>query len=282
MTEPLDFFRKLMRTSMFQPATNLWRAVELSAIQRHGLPSGRGLDLGCGDGKLTVILDAETPLPTPRRWIGVDIDPLETAQALATGLYEAVHTGSANNIREASGSMDFVFSNSVLEHVEPIDETLAEAARLLRSGGRFIATVPGPGFHRALRWLAGSSRREAYLRAIDERVAHLRYWSADDWRQQLARHGLRLDSVMGYLSPAQTRRWELLSNATGGLLYWAFGGRSRPIEIQRRLGMKRVHAGLPGRLGEWAAPAMAWGCALSADPLDPELGACLLVDAIKA
>ena len=282
MTEPLEFFRELMRTAPFQPATNLWRAVELAAVQQHGLPGGRGLDLGCGDGKLTVIIDAATAPTTPRRWIGVDIDPQETAQARSTGLYATVHTGSAQDIREAPGSMDFVFSNSVLEHIESIDEVLAEAARLLKPGGRFIATVPGPGFHLALRGPLGPTPREDYLREVDERCAHLRYWSATEWRQQLARHGLRLDSAVGYLSPALARRWELLSNMTGGMLYKVFRGRSRPIEIQRRLGLRQGRAGIPGRLGEWAVPALAWGCALNAAPLDPEISAGLLVDAVKA
>ena len=93
----------------FQPATALWRAVEIDEVLKCGLPEGRGLDLGCGDGKLTRIILEQTG---PRRLIGVDPDPLETEQAAATGIYEAVHTAFGHEIPEADQSFDFVLSNT--------------------------------------------------------------------------------------------------------------------------------------------------------------------------
>jgi SAM-dependent methyltransferase len=287
MNDPATLFRNLMRTSPFQPATNLWRAVELDAVQRHGLPPGRGLDLGCGDGKLTCIVDDATRGAGARRWVGVDIDPLETSQAMACGRYDRVHTASAAAIPEPDASMDFVFSNSVLEHIGSIEDVLAEAARLLRPGGRFIATVPGPGFHRALRGpLVGGKDRDSYLRDIDTRCAHLRYWGTEEWRARLGQHGLVLQVATDYLTPKQTRRWELISNLTGGLLYALYGRRARPIEIQRRLGLRRTRPGLTGAIGRALAPWLAAGCRLDA-PVDPSSrarlgdGACLLIDATK-
>ena len=284
MKSPGELFHDLMRTAPFQPATNLWRAVELDAVQRHGLPGGRGLDLGCGDGKLTKIIDASPPADgRPREWIGVDLDPLETAQAIETGLYRAVHTGSAAAIPEADASVDFVFSNSVLEHIGPIDEVLAEAARLLKPGGQFVLTVPGPGFHKALRGPRGTAARAAYLAGIDARCAHLRYWSREDWAAHLGRSGLRIETCVEYLTPTQTRRWERLSALTGGLLYRLYGGRQRPIEIQRRLRLRGSRPSLAGAIGVLLAPLLATGCRLdSAAAEDAGEGACLLISAIKA
>lgn len=278
-----ELFGQLMRTAPFQPATNLWRAVELDAVLRHGLPAGRGLDLGCGDGKLSAIVDAAlTDANQARRWTGVDIDPLETAQAESIGLYERVHTVSADAIPEADASFDFVFSNSVLEHVPPIESTLAEAARLLRPGGRFVLTVPGPGFHKALRGPARNGDRDAYLRGVDERCAHLRYWDLETWTERLRACGLEVRLHQSYLSVQQTRRWERLSAWTGGLMHRLYGGRSRPIEIQRRLGMRNARPGLLGRLAAALAPLFAMGCPLEAQALQPnEEGACLLIEAVK-
>ena len=204
---------------------------------------------------------------------------------MAGGLYERVHTGSAAAIPEPDASVDFVFSNSVLEHIGPIDEVLAEAARLLRPGGHFILTVPGPGFHRALAGPGAgvpADARAAYLQEIDNRCAHLRYWSVGEWSQHLGRCGLQIQTHFEYLSPTQTRRWERLSAWTGGLLYRVYGKRERPIEIQRRLGLRSARPGPLGWLAALISPLLALGCRLDAPASFPGDGACLLIDAVKA
>lgn len=238
----------LLRTNFFQPATAVWRAAELGHVLRHGLPEGRGLDLGCGDGRLTALVLERLG---PRRLVGIDLDPAETKAAAATGIYERVHTGPAAAIAEPDASVDFVFSNSVLEHIPDLDPVLAEVARLLRPGGRFIFTVPGPDFHACLGgpWMPGVTRPD-YLAALDRRLAHRRYPTATDWRGLLNRHGLTLDGVEGYLSRAEVRRWELLSRLTAGLLHTLTGGRAAPITIQRRLGLRQIQnrAALPAAL----------------------------------
>lgn len=284
MKAPEQVFADLMRRTPFQPATNLWRAVELDAVQQHGLPSGRGLDLGCGDGKLSAIvmdmLGSDALAAT--QWTGVDIDPAETAQAQACGLYEKVHTGSAADIPEADGSFDFVFSNSVLEHIGPIDEVLQEAARLLRPGGRFICTVPGPDFHACLSGPSlGRLSRADYLREVDTRCAHLRYWSEGEWRQHLGAVGLQVQTAWPYLSQRQTQRWESLSAWTGGLAYRLYGRAPRPIEIQRKWGLRSSETSLSGRLGAAATPLLAAGCPLSSKDRSERHG-CLLIDAVKS
>jgi len=282
MTPPAQIFRRLMRSAPFQPATNLWRAVELDAVQQYGLPAGRALDLGCGDGKLTrVLLDAMAGAAPVNEWVGVDIDPEETAQARSGGLYRRVHTGSAATIAEPDASFDLVFSNSVLEHIGPIEAVLAEAARLLKTGGRFICTVPGPDFHACLRGPRSSSTTRAdYEREIDTRCAHLRYWDVPTWQRQFDACGLALSHHGAYLGERQTQRWERLSAVTGGLAYRLYGRRARPIEIQRRLRLRNERPGVLGVLGAAASGWLAAGCSLAADAPDRRFG-CLLLDAVK-
>lgn len=261
-----------------QPATAFWRAIEMKVLADRGIPAGRGLDLGCGDGILTDVLLDEVG---QRDLVGIDLDPLETTAARRYPFYSAVHTCSADAIPEPAASFDFVVSNSVLEHVPPLEGAIAEVARLLKKGGRFFFTVPGPAFHdnlagSVLPWVS----RERYLTELDARLAHFHYLSPDDWRQLLARHGLVLDHCDGYLTRAQTRRWEILSKMTGGLLYTLFGKARRPIEIQRTLGARalqnRMH--LPRPLATFLGRVIRFGVRVDMPALGVAGVSCLMVE----
>jgi SAM-dependent methyltransferase len=269
--------RDMLRMYSAQPATAVLRAVEIGALLRFGIPEGRGLDLGCGDGKLTALILERAG---PRRLVGSDIDPLETQAATRSGIYEAVHTVAGDCIPEEDHSFDFVISNSVLEHIPELEPVLRQVGRVLRPGGRFLFTVPGPGFHANLRgsllpWVP----RQRYLEDLDRRLAHTRYPSSADWRSLCAAAGLSMDGCLGYLDRDETRAWETLSRFTGGLLYAVWGKRRPPIRIQRDLGLRYIQnrarlptafasaistavcAYLPGRDNEWLPEADA-GCLL--------------------
>jgi SAM-dependent methyltransferase len=228
----------MLRLYVAQPASAVWRAVEIGALLRLGIPAGRGLDLGCGDGKLTrVILDHAGP----RKLVGFDPDPLETAAARTSGVYETVHTASGSDVPEPDASFDFVISNSVLEHIPDLPPVLAEVARLLRPGGQFLFTVPAPGFHTNLRGsLMPGVTRARYLRELDERLAHFRYPSSSEWQTLCQQSGLVLENCLGYLDRDETRTWETMSRFTGGLLYALSGKAHHPIRIQRALGLRQL------------------------------------------
>jgi SAM-dependent methyltransferase len=268
-----------------QPATAFWRAIEIDVVARRGLPEGLGLDLGCGDGILTEILLRQTG---SRTLVGVDVDPHETRAAAHFPFYERIHTCPADTIPEPDASFDFVLSNSVLEHIPDLAATMAEVARLLRKNGRFLFTVPGPGFHRNL---AGSVLphvgRTRYLETLDRRLAHYHYLSAADWKALCARNGLVLDTCLGYLDERETRRWETLSRVTGGLLYSLFGATRRPIEIQRSLGARELQnrSRLPKPIAQALARCISTG--VPGNPstpiwVEPEVASCFLVEGYRA
>jgi len=244
--------RRLLAENPFQPATSWWRSIELAVVVEHGLPAGNGLDLGCGDGKLMrILLDAARASPA---LAGIDIDPQETRDAATSGVYRRVHTAPGAAIPEPDASFDFAFSNSVLEHIDELDPVMAEVARVLRPGGRFVFTVPGDGFHGCLAGpLLPWVDRSRYLAAIDRRCAHRRYWGEAEWRACLARNGMELAHAVPYLSAAEVRRWETLSRFTAGILYGLAGGRLQPIEIQRALRVRRRRLRLP----EWLTAPLA-------------------------
>jgi SAM-dependent methyltransferase len=129
---------------------------------------------------------------------------------------------------------------------------IKELGRVLKPGGKFYFTVPGPHFrdNQAGSLLGGD--RQKYLAEMDRRLAHFNYLSPDDWREICARNGLAVVEVVGYLGKAATQRWETLSRFTGGLLHAMTLGKRRPIEIQRALKLRSLQNSvrLPGPIAK--------------------------------
>lgn len=277
----LRLLRRFAAEAPFQPATNLWRAVELPVLASVLPKHGYGLDIGCGDGVLTAILKGLAG----GEWklVGLDPDPAETALATRSGIYEQVHTAKADSIPEFEATFDFAFANSVLEHVPNLSDCVREISRVLKPGGLFAATVPAPSFHQCLKgpgWTRWVSRQE-YLREIDQRLAHVQYWDLARWDHELLQAGLESLPAIRYLSKNQVQRWELWSNWTGGLLYRLGRGKSQPISIQRKLGLRQ---GLPRPL-HFLIPLMGRIVAMGIGPDredSPEETGCFLITARKS
>jgi SAM-dependent methyltransferase len=268
-----------------QPATAFWRAFEVQALAKAGLPSGRGLDLGCGDGKLTAIL---LSLTGERRLVGVDPDPLETEAARKFPFYETVHTCFGDAIPEPDNAFDFVISNSVLEHIPNLGDVIGELGRVLKPGGRFYFTVPAPPFHANLYGdLIPIGSRERYYAYMDRRLMHCHYLDQAGWTTLCAAHGLTVERCRGYLARPETRRWETVSRFTGGLLYNLAGGRTKPVDIQRKLGLRQLQnrGGLPEPLASIVTAVVGVGFserAVSEPWRDNATSSCLLVEGSKA
>jgi SAM-dependent methyltransferase len=116
---------------------------------RHWMPflaaevgaGGRLLDLGCAYGFLVV-----EALESGFRALGVDASRFALAQAArhaapAAGRLVAAH---GERLPIADASVDVVTAFDVLEHVPRPELLVAEAARVLRPGGLFVAATPDP------------------------------------------------------------------------------------------------------------------------------------------
>lgn len=97
-------------------------------VARFGTEGASILDLGSADGPSVGWLRERG------RRVGMDIDP--------RGLTAGDVCGSALQLPFAAGSFDVVAAFDVLEHCEPEERALAEVARVLRPGGRFLMSVP--------------------------------------------------------------------------------------------------------------------------------------------
>ncbi len=257
MITSTQLLREIAADNPFQPATSIWRAVELALIINTPFPEGRGLDLGCGDG---TILQRILKYVGPREVVGIDLDPRETDAAAALGLYSAVHTGPGSEIPEGDGTFDFVFSNSVLEHIPNLGPVFAEVSRVLKPGGIFYFTVPSQTFPDLLYgpWLPGANRR-AYNDMVTRRIAVEHYFSVDQCSEWMVEAGMALEQTIPYFSRKVTRRWEFVARITSGILYQLAGMRRQPIEIQHSLKIRTRRRGILATLAVAAVMLLGIG-----------------------
>lgn len=102
-------------------------------------PARRALDLGCGDGVVSLAVRAE-------RLTVADVSALALDRARARLLdAEAVELDPDAPLPFADGSFDLVVCTETLEHVRDVQLLLSEVRRVLVAGGRLAVTTPAHG-----------------------------------------------------------------------------------------------------------------------------------------
>ncbi|MEM9714625.1 MAG: class I SAM-dependent methyltransferase [Actinomycetota bacterium] len=99
----------------------------------------RVLDVGTGDGQIARLLAARG-----QSVIGVDPTRAQLAYAAERAGGPAYALAGAGGLPLADDSVDAVIACLVFEHVEDVDDGLAEVARVLRPGGRFAFFLNHP------------------------------------------------------------------------------------------------------------------------------------------
>jgi trans-aconitate methyltransferase len=149
-------------------------------------PAESILDLGCGDGQLTLRLAASDAKVT-----GLDLSPEMVASALARGVDAC--QGSAESMPFADRYFDAVFSNAALHWVRDHDAMMAEVHRVLKPGGRFVAEMGGHGNIAAIRVaLMAVLQRHGY----GDREDGVNYYpTPEGYARRLTRHGFRVARI---------------------------------------------------------------------------------------
>lgn len=138
---------------------------------RERLPvSPRILDVGCGTG---AVLDMLSALGETH---GIDVESAALAFCAERNLANLVQS-SAAALPYADGTFDLIVMADMLEHLQDDATTIRESARVLRSGGIMLCTVPA---HPAL-----------YCEH-DIALHHYRRYSLGTLRQAIEQSGLRL------------------------------------------------------------------------------------------
>jgi SAM-dependent methyltransferase len=178
----------------------LLRAVE-AKFYRELLPlEDPVLDVGCGDGHF-----ASVALPTP---LAVGIDPAGDvlAEARSRSAYRLLARSCGDALPFASEQFATVVSNSVLEHIPAVEPVVAEIARVLRPGGRFIFCVPGDRFGELLffstllRRLGAEGAARAYERYFNRISRHHHCDGLEIWERRLNEAGLAMVDSLAYFS----------------------------------------------------------------------------------
>lgn len=151
----------------------------------------RILDLGCGDGTLTVELAGAGATV-----VGVDASPAQVAVARARDLDIRVVRGEALDF---SDEFDAVFSNAALHWMTQPDAVIAGVFRALRPGGRFVAEMGGGG---NIDHLLAAILGALDARGIDGRPAVPWFFPIPgDYRRRLEAAGFRVSRMEHFPRP---------------------------------------------------------------------------------
>lgn len=187
----------------------LWRIHELSTLSlilQSVHIQEPVLDIGCGNGDVfNLVFGSELES------FGVDI----SLSALGTEHEQfkyslGVAVEDARKLSFADESFGLVFSNSVLEHIDDVDQTLFEAYRVLVPKGVFIFTTPAPAFRSKDFYYWRKMLAPVGLDGIGKRMGmredkiyhHVSVRSFDKWKESLFAAGFKNVYKYEYIPPS--------------------------------------------------------------------------------
>jgi SAM-dependent methyltransferase len=192
---------------------SMWRSQELSLITRHkDLLARPRLDFGCGDGSFASSLFERVDY-------GIDNDRESLRVARQYGVYEQLACSDGATLPIKSQSVRSIFSNSVLEHVDKLQETISGLYNVLVPDGIFVFTVPVLNFATHLSRYFGQQESDQ----INQRWYHRHMHPAGWWNDLLQQQGFEVKHIQPYQPDWFT------------LAYFAFS--TRPFLLLYRCGL---------------------------------------------
>jgi len=199
----------------WKPMAALFRSVELAIYRGTAMTlKTPSLDLGCGDGRLCRMLTDLGIMESAT--CGVDYSGEELKKAREVEGHGALVQADAVALPYASASFASVVANGFYQRIpQGADPALAETSRVLKPGGRLIATVPTNRFvevqlvPRLIRTVSGSLYRR-HVRRMNLRLAYHHVYPAEEWTRRFQNHGLEVIQHVEFFSPEAGRVWSIL------------------------------------------------------------------------
>lgn len=197
------------------PASKLFRAIELKTVYEECKKMDfkePSVDIGCGDGYISSILFDK------KFTCGIDNGEAKDVQiAIRKKLYKKVLIEGAEKMSLKSSSVNFVFSNSVIEHIPNNEGVLSETSRILKKNGVFIFTSPSHLFSKYL-YISSILNRIGlafignwYSYNRNKMLNHYHTYSHTEWTKRLTRHGLKVIKYRYYISRDCLIFWDKLA-----------------------------------------------------------------------
>lgn len=146
----------------------------------------RILDVGCGDGQLSVRIAA-----AGARVVGLDASQEMAAAARGRGI--EVVEASAERMPLEDRSFDAVFSNAALHWVRDQDAMMGEVHRVLKPGGRFVAEMGGHGNVAAIRLALAVVLERNGFAGREDGVNY--YPTPEAYTRRLERHSFAVERI---------------------------------------------------------------------------------------
>lgn len=196
------------------PATwALIRANEIRALDRVNFKPPV-LDIGCGDGFVAKVLLSNRKLKFD---VGIDLSAGEIEYAKKSGSYKKCLVASVYALPFPDNYFATVFSNSVVEHLENLDQALSEMSRVLKPGGQFIITVPSSYLTKYLlgynffHILGLNFLANLYGAFFNRLFYHLNLFTHHRWQTKLNKYSLKLVEHEYYHTKGMIRMHEILA-----------------------------------------------------------------------
>jgi len=197
------------------PAAVLFRAIELNSIYEMTKDidfKEPSLDIGCGDGVISELLfDSKFTY-------GIDNgEAHDVEEAVKHNRYGKVLLESAEKMSLPNESLNFAFSNSVIEHIPNNGAVLSEVSRTLKPGGYFLFTSPSRLFGKylyftnlfnkiGLRFLA-----DMYESKRNKMLNHYHILDHEIYGERLATYGLELITYSYCVSKPAMVLWDKIA-----------------------------------------------------------------------
>jgi SAM-dependent methyltransferase len=152
------------------------------------LPSGKILDVGCGDGTILA------PLMEKHDVFGMDISDVAVAKAKTAGLKATQHD-IEDPFPYESSTFDAIFCGETIEHQVDTDWLLSEINRVLKPDGQLILTYPNIRTPVGIFMLAFLDMPPMF--AARYRAPHYRDFTLRTIKIALANNGFKLTKAWG-------------------------------------------------------------------------------------